>query len=708
MVNYSYSYSLQMAPRQVYIVMLLTLLLTNGMQSRAGAEALPLKASTSVRTSSLNRNLLINPTFPDVDWTSMRFIVSLEFVAGIAGSPVLLCSGTIIALSTSSAAVITAPGCLPAATRGAQTANNDWVGKGPIVVTGVTSVRAGNLLHTQIGKLSICSFVWSPGVDGGELAICEVALDINNVSSVGGLDVARWADAASFGKRAAKEVKPGDPLSVFGFGPSSVISNDEGSLTVGVGAGMLRGAQVTAALAVGGAGTQHSHCVVVGTASSGALIISASSPLIAGEPRFCTSVGSGDAGAPLFSIEDGGGLRLAGVAISSSGAETSTVNEISTHILCSEKTTRFTSTVYRDSWIRSALQRTAPEASINIRAEECPSLTPTPTISATITSTRIFEAVIPPTSTPTSLPSTIPQTAVIVVAPMNFLSIGISLGIFGCFCCGIIIWVRRIRAKVVDGQAEHTRLRNALTGPTTTQTKTIRKGPAWYGIDMTYYQREKEKEGENADEGQVELGEVKGEGTVCDRDGRKATAKSSWKFGGGAMNPKSSMRTTIPTPVALLRAAQRAERLKQEQNAANAVTLVACEAVNAAPFGANVRSLNGGLQMKNKESSAAVAWVAEREARTINVRAKAMAARQATEAAATLAAHQAATLATEAAATLAAEAAATLITPPTIPQLNLSSGEMLKQHITTLNNADNIIDVKTATATNYRLDSSSN
>ena len=609
-------------------------------------------------TTTRTRNLLINRNIA-VDWPSMRAVVSLEFIKLVGSSP-LLCTATIVALSNSNstAAVLTAPGCLPAATRGTQTANNDWQGKGPIAVTGESSVRAGDLIRTRIGFLTVCSFVWATGVDGGEMAICEVSLDINNVSNVGGLGVARWAEKSG----AAKAVKTGDQLSVYGYGPSSVISDEWGALTVGVGAGVLRGARVVATLSAGGStGAQVPHCGGV-LVTSGAILISATAPLVAGEPRFCTSIGSGDAGAPLFSIEDG---RLVGVAVSSSGAETTQDNGVTIPILCSEKVTRFTSTAYRDSWIRSTLQRTAPEASKTIPAQECPSLTPSPTSTATVTSTRIIEAVIPPTSTSTVLPSPIPQPATIILPPTNYISIGVSLGTLFCFCCGGCCWLKRIRAKVRDGQAEDTRLRNALTATSTspiTQKKIIRKCPSWYGIDLTYYWRKKEG-GEKAEEeaGQVERG-----------DDQKIVKEEPFGGVGGAIKPKHSMRATIPTPLALLRTAQRAERLKQEQNAAIAVTLVACEAVNAAPFSSNVRSLlNGGTSgvvQKRAAASVAVAWMAERQARTANVRAKAMAARQAAEAALSTA-------------------------PPIIPQLNLSFGDILKQHITTLNNAENIIGV---------------
>lgn len=91
--------------------------------------------------------------------------------------------------------------------------------------------------------------------------------------------------------------------------------------------------------------------------------------MVAGEARFCTELGAGDAGAPLFAVDKGGALRLAGVAVSSSGAETAVASDVDLPVL-SEKVTHFRSTAYRDDWSCAALQRTTPEAATRIKEAE--------------------------------------------------------------------------------------------------------------------------------------------------------------------------------------------------------------------------------------------------------------------------------------------------------------------------------------------------
>ena len=388
-------------------------------------------------------------------WASLPFLVSLTF------PPSVQCTGTIIARSpdNASAAILTAPGCIPASARGAPMTRADWAGRSAAVSA---SVRASDRARSLVGVITTCTFVWVPGAEGYELALCSADMDAATIERLvedgggggGGPRMARWTGPG--GSRAVEPV-PGVGMRTFGYGAATIAKDKFGALNTAADAGALRGSDVKLTAVAGPNVVQ--DC---GTVLSGGqlIIVDPDSSLIGAGfgrgARLCVASGLGDAGAPVFERElpaaDGStAWRLAGIAVSASAPEMIASGGVATPVICSEATTRFTSTAFRDSWIRATLARVAP---LVVRPFDvvCP-----PGVardSASATPAALAVAPSSPSKTPYSTPSPTPSPVTQPAPPKSWLALGLALALLAALCVAVCCAGCYFRSIVNAGETE--------------------------------------------------------------------------------------------------------------------------------------------------------------------------------------------------------------------------------------------------------------
>lgn len=391
-------------------------------------------------------------------WSSaLPYVVSLTFPPAS-----VRCTGTIVARSADnvSAAILTAPGCIPASTRGAPMTRADWVGRTAPVTA---SVRAGDAARSLVGSVTTCAFVWVPGAEGYELALCTAEMDAAAFERAvggggggggGGSGVARWT--APGGARAVEPV-PGVGMRVFGYGAATVTADRFGELNVAAGAGALRGSGVSLTAVVGPNVVVECGLVL----SGGQLVVTDPDSSLLGAgfgrgTRLCVTSGLGDAGAPIFTRElpaaDGStAWRLAGIAVSASAPETIASGGVATPVLCSEATTRFTSTAFRDTWIRATLARVAP---LVARPFDVVCAQSVARDSASATPPALAVAPPSPLNTPSTTPSPTTNPLVQSEPPKSWLALALAVALLGVLCIAVCCVGCYFRNVVDAGETE--------------------------------------------------------------------------------------------------------------------------------------------------------------------------------------------------------------------------------------------------------------
>jgi hypothetical protein len=352
-----------------------------------------------------------------------------------------LCTGALLAVGPSSAAVLTSPYCFSSPLPPPATAAWSTTPATLPLPPRVFAARGGPAAATGLGFFTLLAYVLAEGVDGGALAVALLVLNATGVASIGGLGAPLpWAAAAP-ATGVPAEALPGDALTALGFGPGAAARDAFGAPTVGVGAGVLRaGAVVVGALGTG-------EAPVCGAVLRGGALLGAP-PMAGGAAAVCCGAGSGwgDEGAPLLALDGpDGGARIVGVAVGASGG--------GSEALCggAAAAPRFTSTAFRAGWVLGAVEALLSGGGALPTGAYAPSCPPSasPTPSATPSRSRSARATRTPSATRSPSPSRIlaalPEP---LLTPLNWLAIGLSAAALCCVAGCALAYGEYVRLRV--------------------------------------------------------------------------------------------------------------------------------------------------------------------------------------------------------------------------------------------------------------------